>query len=256
MSYLSKNPATSAFHTQCSTTAASARSATKSTGDRLISVSQEKLENNSRMVIEGKKCTKCDEVKPLGDFYAQKLGRFGRQANCKACHAVAQARWLKANGARFKSYQRSWVEKNATHLKEYWSSWHLANKERRNTDARARYYENHDAYSTRNKQWSKDNKDKVRQYAVASEQKRRAAKMNSSGSFTEEDVRRLYALQRGKCAVCAEALTRSFHRDHVTPLSGGGSNDKYNLQLLCKSCNSRKHRKDPITFMQSRGYLL
>lgn len=49
MSYFSKNPAISAFHTQWNTTATSNRSATKSTGDRLIRVSHEKLANSSRM---------------------------------------------------------------------------------------------------------------------------------------------------------------------------------------------------------------
>jgi 5-methylcytosine-specific restriction endonuclease McrA len=63
-------------------------------------------------------------------------------------------------------------------------------------------------------------------------------------------------LQKGRCAVCREALSKSFHRDHRIALANGGSNDKSNLQLLCKSCNSRKHKKDPIRFMQENGYLL
>jgi len=40
------------------------------------------------------------------------------------------------------------------------------------------------------------------------------------------------------------------------PLSRGGSNDKYNLQLLCPTCNLKKSAKDPIDFAQENGNLL
>jgi len=44
----------------------------------------------------------------------------------------------------------------------------------------------------------------------------------------------------------------SYHYDVIA----GGANDRANLQLLCGSCNKSKHAKDPIDFMQSRGFLL
>lgn len=45
----------------------------------------------------------------------------------------------------------------------------------------------------------------------------------------------------GRCATCGgrEGLTW----DHVVPVSRGGTNERRNLQILCRSCNSRKgHR--------------
>lgn len=39
-----------------------------------------------------KVCLGCDESKPLGDFQALKIGRFGRRSKCKACTKAARPR--------------------------------------------------------------------------------------------------------------------------------------------------------------------
>jgi len=36
-----------------------------------------------------KVCTKCNEIKPLGEFYLQKHGKYGRKAVCKKCYYPA-----------------------------------------------------------------------------------------------------------------------------------------------------------------------
>ena len=40
------------------------------------------------------------------------------------------------------------------------------------------------------------------------------------------------------CSICMG--TESLTVDHIIPRSMGGSNDRDNLQVLCRSCNSRK----------------
>jgi uncharacterized protein with ATP-grasp and redox domains len=42
-----------------------------------------------------KKCEKCDEIKPLDLFYAQKSGLHGRRALCKVCFSERQTAWVK-----------------------------------------------------------------------------------------------------------------------------------------------------------------
>lgn len=39
------------------------------------------------------------------------------------------------------------------------------------------------------------------------------------------------------CRICDQPANEV---DHVTPLARGGTNDRANLQALCKSCHSRK----------------
>lgn len=96
----------------------------------------------------------------------------------------------------------------------------------------------------------------ARSKCAAIRAKRRARISAAEGCFTARDIDRLLRLQRGCCACCSRVLRGSFHRDHIVPLARGGTNDIYNIQLTCPTCNQRKHAKDPIEWAQSRGFLL
>lgn len=46
-----------------------------------------------------------------------------------------------------------------------------------------------------------------------------------------------------KCCHCEENDESKLTIDHIKPVSKGGSDDIHNLQILCRSCNSRKGAK-------------
>jgi hypothetical protein len=92
--------------------------------------------------------------------------------------------------------------------------------------------------------------------AAAAEHRRRALKVRAGGSFTAAQIEDLFKKQRGKCAWCAARLGDDFHRDHKVPIARGGSNFITNIELLCKTCNLKKHAKDPIDWAQQNGRLL
>lgn len=69
-------------------------------------------------------------------------------------------------------------------------------------------------------------------------------------------VKKIGVLQRWRCAICKVDVRISFHVDHVVPLARGGEHAEHNLQLLCPTCNVCKSAKDPIAYMQERGFLL
>lgn len=128
------------------------------------------------------------------------------------------------------------------------------------------HHENRDVQLDRMRNWHKENTIKVRERnsewqsnnkeIVASiSRNRRALKKGSTGQHSKRDVDQLLKLQRHKCACCGVKLS-TYHVDHIVPLARGGSNDKINLQILCATCNLQKHAKDPLTFMQERGFLL
>lgn len=85
---------------------------------------------------------------------------------------------------------------------------------------------------------------------------RRTRKANAGGSFTPADVKRLFFLQRGKCAYCRVSLKLGYQIDHITPIRLGGHSNPSNLQLLCAPCNWSKQGKHPIDYAQGLGLLI
>lgn len=89
---------------------------------------------------------------------------------------------------------------------------------------------------------------------------RKARERAAKGQLSRGIRKALYAAQKGRCPVCKDALVlegaRKYHIDHVVPLAAGGTHTDDNVQLLCPDCNVSKGAKDPIEFMQSRGFLL
>jgi len=69
-------------------------------------------------------------------------------------------------------------------------------------------------------------------------------------------VEELGNLQKWKCGICNCNIKNNYNIDHIIPIASGGGNEKTNLQLTCKKCNSQKGAKDPIDFMQSKGFLI
>lgn len=89
-------------------------------------------------------------------------------------------------------------------------------------------------------------------------QRRRARIAGAGGGGLSRGItKKLLTAQKGRCAVCRGELSKSgYHLDHVVPLVVGGLHADKNMQLLCPSCNHSKSARDPVEFMQSRGFLL
>jgi len=197
-------------------------------------------------------CFKCQTDKDLSAFNKNASTKDGLQRYCAECYrAVKAANYIKhktkllADSAEYYRLKKpevlarnaDYYARNKTKVLATQSAWRALNSDKMR------------ALTTR---WMKANPHMRSIY----NSKRRARLFSAHGSFTHNEILTLFALQKGQCACCHEPLKSNFHKDHITPLALGGDNDKLNIQLLCPRCNLSKGKKDPIKFMQERGYLL
>lgn len=160
--------------------------------------------------------------------------------------------WRIANKERVAETNKAYKSSHAEQIKQY----EAENIVERRKQALAYRDRNVDSCLARARRWKAENPEKAKNHL----RKRRALKYSASGSHSHEDISAILSAQKAKCASCKKKLSvegpGKYHIDHVMPLSKGGSNDKYNLQILCPSCNLSKHAKDPIEWAQTNGRLL
>ena len=207
------------------------------------------------MVYQGAPCARC--------------GSTERNANreCRACAIARSAAWRAKNPEREKANAAAWRAKNAADQnaksaarraadpekrKAYVAAWAAAHKEKRRLDNAAWASKNRERVRASNIAWRAENKEAKKLI----DQNRRARKRAAGGRLTAGLVQRLFALQKGRCACCGQPLGKEYHLDHIIPLALGGPHEDTNMQLLRAKCNLSKRARDPIAYMQSKGFLL
>ena len=58
------------------------------------------------VVMDGKKCAKCGEVKPLSEFNLHRKNKDGFDYKCRECAAELQREWRKRNREKTSEYNR------------------------------------------------------------------------------------------------------------------------------------------------------
>lgn len=124
---------------------------------------------------------------------------------------------IKSNAAKTpakkKALKRAWVLKNRAHIRAYDNA-NIHSEEKRDSNR---------------KKWQRR------------QMRRRFRKANAEGTFTKADIDALLIKQSGLCNGCGCDISKKYEIDHDLPLKRGGTNWPDNLQLLCRSCNAKKH---------------
>jgi len=234
-----------------------------------------KLINTDNSTVS-KTCKICGKEKIISDFPKNKICKGGYTNQCKECcasrinkekKAEYDKNFKAANKEKILSSQKDYREKHKERRSELNKSWYEDHKEQRH-DYNKVWRENNKAlHRSLSNSWREKNKEHYDicqknwrlahpDIAALHRRNRKSRKIGAVGAHTVSDIHNLLNLQRNKCAVCNILLEKGYHIDHIVSLANGGSNDKYNLQILCAPCNLSKHAKDPIKFMQSKGNLL
>jgi len=199
----------------------------------------------ARMAVTGKQWAAANPDKCL-----EKRVRYQKNHRAELAEKAKAAYWAnhEANLARnrseeHKAYQTAYQAAHAEELDEYRRAYRLANAEK----IAAKFQERYASHRA--------------DYIARAEDRQR--KLSQRGSYTQEEIDRLYDSQCGKCAGCGKAIERTRDRkvkngyevDHIMPVKLSGKNTIDNLQLLCRSCNRKKHAMHPDAWAARIGKL-
>lgn len=67
-------------------------------------------------------------------------------------------------------------------------------------------------------------------------------------------LRLMRRVTKNRCFYCGEDMGNFPTIEHLTPVSRGGDNQRWNLVLACKSCNSKKGAKTFEEYMEQVGF--
>lgn len=219
------------------------------------------------IVQQLRRCNTCGIEKPLAEnFHRNKSSAGGYLPRCKECRKVADAEYVEAHRQEIRERSRAWRIANPDRANARSSAWAKANPERRRLhmqkhrnspqgrEAQARYIANRDP--ARRRVVAARYYAKHRDEYAAYRRTRRARVRNAAGSHTASDIVAIGTAQRWRCAACGGDIRRAYEVDHIVPLALGGSDEKGNLQLLCRRCNRSKGAKHPLDFAKKLGRLL
>lgn len=169
---------------------------------------------------------------------------FNKWGKCKECVSTKNRLWRERN----KDYHAKWKENNPNYRKEYYE------KNKVSMYKAHRIWVIHNIKKVRlyRKKWDLNNKEIRRIHS----QNRRARIIKNNGKLSKHILKKLFVLQKGKCAFCKKGLGNDINLDHIMPLALGGNHEDSNIQLLHSSCNYKKGKFDPIKFMQKNGFLI
>lgn len=181
--------------------------------------------------------------------------------------AATRAIWLQRNADRMRFKGAEYREANRERINAQIAEWRARNPDRAK-EAVARWHAAHpDSVKRSRRKYAANNVEKIREsrqrwldrhpeYPRLAQHNRAARKRVNGGRLSKNLVQKLHKLQRGKCACCGKPLGKKYHLDHQVPIALGGPNVDGNMQLLRALCNLQKSARDPVEFMQSRGFLI
>lgn len=202
------------------------------------------LANRAKMLERAKKhYAENKEQKAEYDREYRKKNRVKLNANSAIYHAANKEKLNKQAAARFANRTLDQIARRII--------WKILDSDNRKIYEAARRKANPRRAAKASKAWKDAHPEARRNYV-----RNRRAKLRDGGTLSKNIEQKLMALQKGLCPACKASLKKAFHLDHIIAVAKGGRNEDSNVQLLCPPCNQSKSDKNPIDFMQSRGFLL
>ena len=175
----------------------------------------------------GATCISCEKFyENIKDgFYLKKNGNRD-SPRCKSCRNQS------------KKFQNSYKTQGEDLNEKQRIRYH--NLKKLNSDFNITHNERIDFYRKR-KLLTPEGKENSLRWSREARSRRRALKVNAVGQHTEAEWQELCRKYNYLCLACLK--NKFLTRDHIVPLSKGGTDFIDNIQPLCMSCNTSKYTK-------------
>lgn len=223
------------------------------------------LEALNMDIITEKRCCHCNEIKSINEFSLsnEKYVKDGHARRCKICDRQIMHDYYLRNTDKVKARNNNYHNNNPEKIKEIKKKWNKENKDKikdyfernkehisdyrknnykknpnKQKERSKKYFENNPLAKEKKREkqrlWGRNNKDKL----ITKTKNRRAREQSCGGHISPKEWRELLLEANYKCQKCG--ATEDLTLDHIVPIFLGGSGNKHNGQVLCRSCNSQK----------------
>lgn len=179
-----------------------------------------------------RECSVCRDVKEHKHYCKDNGWRIWISLICLSCEIYRWKEYRKNNRELINKSQRKKYNNDTEFRKKKrddWLIWRDKNREHR------------EQYQ---KKWNKENKDKIKINSHNSRVKRdKYLKSFSDNTITTESIKEILISQKYLCVDCWINIEDCYTLDHCKSLYDWWAHSITNIQLMCGSCNSKKHTK-------------
>jgi len=191
-------------------------------------------------------CYKCKKEKELLCFYFDASRKDGHRSKCKECYKQINTKQINVlfkkctKCLNLKSYEEYHKHKRTVdRLQDVC-------KTCRNLERRIRYFTNHAKEIFWSRAFKRNNPLVVKQQ----NERYRARKLNAEGSHSNKEWIQCKNDYDNKCVYCNKVT--KLEKDHLIPLTKGGSDYITNIVPSCRSCNASKNNKLVNEFLRTK----
>lgn len=217
-----------------------------------VAMAGETVSGNVSQGEPSKACSKCGVVRPLGEFRRSAGAPDGRRSDCKPCSRAVDMAYRASHPEAIRERKSSYRQKNVGALREagreYQRRYLLLHPDsnRRWREANPQYHRewcgaNPQYHREYHREWRARNPQRCVQHCHL----RRARLKGTTGN---QPVARaeIWTRDGGRCHVCGKACNvKSWHLDHLIPISLGGPHAPWNVAVAHPRCNLSRGNRGP-----------
>ena len=186
--------------------------------------------------MQDKKCSKCETIRPLTDYFNNAKSLDGKKAECKVCSKLRKKEFREKYPERVREQEKKTKENRKDSIKREQSEYFQKNKEK--------IYKRHN-------EWVKNNPDKVKKYMT--EQKRIAKNLRHELSRIYQGRTKFPKVELLELLGCSPEFYREYIQSKFSPGMSFDNYGEWHIDHIipCSSFDMNNHEQQKLCFHYS-----